>query len=189
MSTALRKPMTVAEFLAWEARQELRYEFDGVQPVGMTGGTVEHSAIQGNLIAALNSRLRGGPCRAHGSDLKILVSGSIRYPDAFVVCTAAPRGATVIDDPVVVFEILSPGTSGIDRIVKNQEYRDTPSIRRYVILEQTRQAATVFERQGGDWIGHVVAGDTDLPMPEIGITLPLAELYADVTFPPEAEAG
>ncbi len=37
MSVALRKPMTVAEFLAWEERQELRWEFDGFQPVAMTG--------------------------------------------------------------------------------------------------------------------------------------------------------
>ena len=29
MNIALRKPMTLAEFLAWEERQELRYEFDG----------------------------------------------------------------------------------------------------------------------------------------------------------------
>ena len=37
MSNALRQPMTVEEFLAWEERQELRYEFDGFRPVAMTG--------------------------------------------------------------------------------------------------------------------------------------------------------
>ena len=37
MNVALRKPMSLAEFLAWEERQELRYEFDGFQPVAMTG--------------------------------------------------------------------------------------------------------------------------------------------------------
>lgn len=37
--------MTLAAFLEWEERQELRYEFDGFQPVAMTGGTAEHSAI------------------------------------------------------------------------------------------------------------------------------------------------
>ncbi len=31
MNLALRKPMTLAEFLAWEERQELRYECDGVE--------------------------------------------------------------------------------------------------------------------------------------------------------------
>jgi hypothetical protein len=38
-------PMTLAEFLAWEERQELRYEFDGFAPVALTGGTRAHDAI------------------------------------------------------------------------------------------------------------------------------------------------
>ena len=188
MGTALRKPMTLREFLVWEERQELRYEFDGFQPVAMTGGTAEHSLIQGNLINALLNRLRGGPCRAHGSDLKIGVAGRIRYPDAFVVCSPVPRGATVITEPVVVFEILSASTSVLDRVVKNEEYRDTPSIQRYVILEQLRQAATVFSRQDDDWVGHIATGDAELAMPEIGIKLPLAELYQDVEFPLDDDA-
>ena len=53
MNVALRRPMTVPEFLAWEERQELRYEFDGFQPVAMPGGTRVHAAIEMNLAAAL----------------------------------------------------------------------------------------------------------------------------------------
>ena len=37
MNVALRRPMTLSEFLAWEERQELRHEFDGFRPVAMTG--------------------------------------------------------------------------------------------------------------------------------------------------------
>ena len=187
-STALRRPMSLDEFLAWEERQEARFEFDGFQPVAMTGGSVEHSTIEINLTTALRNRLRDRPCRAHGSNLKIEVAGRIRYPDAFVVCSPVPSGATVVTDPVVVFEILSPSTAGVDRIVKNQEYRDTPSIQRYVMLEQSRQAATIFARAGDDWVGHVVANDAVLEMPEIGISLPLAELYDGVGLPAEDEA-
>jgi len=33
MSVAVRHPMTIDEFLAWEKRQELRREFDGFAPV------------------------------------------------------------------------------------------------------------------------------------------------------------
>jgi Uma2 family endonuclease len=166
----------------------LRYEFDGSQPVAMTGGTAEHADIQRNLLIALGTRLRGSGCRPYGSDLKIEVAGRIRYPDAFVVCSPIVRGTTSIKNPVVVFEVLSPSTSSTDHIVKNQEYRDTPSIQRYVMLEQDRQAATIFQRQGDDWVGHIVSGDVDLPMPEIGITLPLSELYLDVDLPPDPEA-
>ena len=50
MNVVLRRPMTLPEFLVWEERQELRYEFDGSRPVAMTGGTYEHDAIQVNLV-------------------------------------------------------------------------------------------------------------------------------------------
>lgn len=50
MNVALRKPMTLEQFLAWEDRQELKFEFDGFRPVAMTGGTAAHSAIQRNII-------------------------------------------------------------------------------------------------------------------------------------------
>ena len=189
MSSALRKLMTLEEFLAWEEREELRWEFDGFAPVAMTGGTVGQGLIQTNLIRELGNRLRGGPWRVLGSHVKIAVAASIRYPDAFVVCTPTPRGATVITDPVVVFEVLSPSTASVDRIVKNQEYRDTPSIQRYVMLEQDRLGAIVFSREHDDWVGHVLAGDAVLALPELRIELNLAELYEGVTFEePDAAA-
>lgn len=189
MSSTVRKPMTVEEFLAWEDKQPLRWEFDGSAPVARNSGTQEHSIIQGNLIFALHSRLRGSGCRVYGSDFKIEVDGSIRYPDAFVLRSRLPVTATVTDQPVVVFEILSPSTSRIDRIVKAREYGSTPSIVRYVILEPNAVAATVFTRTTGVWAGIVVVGAVELDMPEIGISLPLAELYTDVEIEPDDEAA
>lgn len=180
MNVALRRSMTADEFLAWEEGQEVKHEFDGFGPVAMVGVTFNHAVIQGNLIASLAARLRGTRCRAFGSDLKIEAAGSIRYPDVFVTCTPGPGNSTVVRDPIVVFEILSPGTAKTDRITKNREYRATPSIRRYVMLEQDEIAATVFERAGQadeDWIGHILAADAVLRMPEIGAEVPLAELY------------
>ena len=185
MSNTLYQPMTLDEFLAWEERQEARFEFDGFAPVAMTGGTVAHSVIQSNLVTALSNRLRGGPCRAHAGHLKIETAGRVRYPDAFVVCSPQGAAMTLARDPVVVFEVLSPGTSRTDRITKAREYGATDSIQRYVILEQGAQAATVFARRNGVWAGVVVEGDAVLDMPEIGISLPLAELYVDVGFPEE----
>jgi Uma2 family endonuclease len=89
----------------------------------------------------------------------------------------------MITDPVVVFEVLSPSTASTDIGVKNEEYRDTPSVRRYVMLAQDQQRATIFERIDGDWVGHIMSGDATLCMPEIGIEVPLAELYVGIQFP------
>jgi Uma2 family endonuclease len=173
MFNALHESLSLTEFLDWEERQEVRYEFDGSQPVAMTGGTVAHEAIGGSLRFALQGRLRGGPCRVLGPTMKIEVQGRIRYPDAFVYCSAVPPGTTVILDPVVVFEVVSASTSRTDRITKLREYQ------RYVILEQDAIAATVFSRQGGDWIARPLTEGETLQMPEIGIELPLADVYAD----------
>ena len=69
MNVALRKPWTQEQFFSWAETQEIRHEFDGAQPVAMTGGTAGASAIGVNLLAALRSRLRGGACRPLGPDL------------------------------------------------------------------------------------------------------------------------
>jgi Uma2 family endonuclease len=187
MSTALHRLMTLAEFLDWEERQELRYEFDGFQPVAMTGGTVRHEAIGFRLRALLLTRLEGKPCRPWGPTTKIEVQGRIRYPDAYVSCTRPAPNTTIVPEPVVVFEVASPSTSRTDRIEKLREYQATPSIQRYVILEQDSIAATVFVRQGTDWLASVLTDDDELAMPEIDISLRLAELYVDVELEPLPE--
>ncbi len=185
MSATAHQPMTVDEFLAWERTQELRWEFDGHAPVAMTGGTVAHSVIGTNLVELLRDRLRGRPCRAFRGDLKILVNGRVRYPDALVTCSPVADDSDIIPEPVVVFEILSPSTNRTDRVAKNAEYRATPSIRRYVMLEQDTAAATVFERSGDDWMGHLQTGDVVLAMPEIGVELRLADIYEGLEFAAE----
>jgi Uma2 family endonuclease len=188
MNVALRARMTRDEFLDWEDRQELRYEYDGIQPVAMTGGTRAHAAIQGNLAVALKTRLRGKPCQFFGNDLKIEVGGSIRYPDGFVTCTPGAPGDKIAGDPVVIFEVLGPSTTGTDTVVKNREYAATPSVRRYVLLAQDVAGGTMFERVRDDWVGHVLGPDSLLRMPEIGIEVPIAEFYEGVDLPPPSTA-
>ncbi len=183
--------MTLEAFLDWEERQELRYEFDGFQPVAMTGGSFEHDAIQINVVSALKTRLAGKPCRPHGSNLKVEVMGTVRYPDAYVTCGPIERGSTVARDPVVIFEVLSKGTAANDRGVKNREYASTNSVQRYVMLEQVEIGGTMFERVGDDWIGHILTADAVIRMPEIDIEVPLVELYdgIDLANPPADEIG
>ena len=188
MSIALPKPMTVHEFLTWEDMQGLRWEFDGLDPVAMTGGTRSHEIIGGNILVAVQTRLAGGRCRAFGANLKIEVAGRIRYPDAFVACTPGSAKQTVVNDPVVVFEVISESTSRTDRIAKLREYGATPSIQRYVILEQDAIAAMVFVRKGSDLVAETLtAGDT-LRMPEIDIEVPMADFYIGIKVSDEVEA-
>jgi Uma2 family endonuclease len=176
--------MSMAEFLGWEERQEVKYEFDGFEPVAMVGVSLAHSAVQRNILITLGNRLRGKPCQPHGSDLKIEVAGRIRYRDAFVVCSRGTGTDRIVTDPVVTFEILSDGSDRRDRITKNEEYRLTQSVWGYVMLEQDEPAATVFTLEGDRWVGTPLKGDAVLSMPEIDIDIdvPLAEFYEGLDF-------
>lgn len=182
MSNALPKPWTLAEFLAWEERQELKYEFDGFQPVAMTGGTRAHDLIANNLRGVLADRLRGTRCRAFGPDVKVEAAGHIRYPDAGIECGAFDPRATSARDPVLLAEITSESSVRRDLVLKAREYLTLPSVQYYLVLDQDQPLVTVFRRVGAEWAMHsVVAGET-VRMPEIGVAFTLAEVYEGIPF-------
>jgi len=191
MNIALRQPWTQERFFPWAEAQDIRYEFDGLRPVAMTGGNARHSAICINLQTALNSRLQGVPCRTLGPDAGVeTVNKAVRYPDALVTCQKFDLSSYTVPGVVIVFEVISPSSGKTDRIIKLSEYAAVPSIRRYVIIESAFAGLTVMERQqGGDpWITSPLAEGV-LRLPEIGIEIPVAEIYRDITFPDQQDGA
>jgi Uma2 family endonuclease len=187
MNIALRQTMSVAEFLAWEERQELRYEFDGVRPVAMTGGTLRHNRICLNLILALSARLRGGRCQAFGPDVKVIVNERVRYPDVFVTCSPQTETATVAVSPVVVFEVLSEGTARTDRGEKLRDYLAAPSITHYVLVEQVAMVASIHTRDGDRWVLTGALDGEMIDLPAIGVQIPVTDLYDGVETIPQVD--
>lgn len=181
-----QQTMTRDQFFEWAGAQNIRYEFDGFQPVAMTGGTFNHSTICHNLWSALRTRLIGTECRVLGPDAGVSTVGdAVRYPDALVTCSKVQGTALMIPGVVLVFEVLSPSSGRNDRIEKLREYHAVPSIRRYFILEYASVGLTMFERRDGlvEWSATSLTGDDTLNLSEIGVTIPVAELYADVDLP------
>lgn len=192
MNVPLRKPWTQEEFFAWAETQDSRYEFDGLQPVAMNGGTLNHDEITGNLHFALKNRLRGGRCKPFGPNAGVeTVNKAVRYPDALVTCTKADGRDRLAPGVVAVFEVVSPGSGRMDRLDKVREYAAVPSIRRYVIIESASIGLTVMERSAPDqkWQTTILNQDDILQMPEIGIEIPVAEIYDGIEFPDQDEAS
>ena len=186
MNVALRPSMTRDEFLGWDGHQRARWEFDGVRPIPMTGGSLNHNTITINILVALRNRLRGTPWMAFGADAGVATIGNaVRYPDALVAPAAQVGTSKLVANPIVVFEVLSPSSGRTDRIEKLKEYRAIPSIHRYLVLENTSVGAAMHYRQTTDneWaVTPLVAGET-LVLPEIGIEVPLTEFYVDTSLP------
>jgi len=178
----LPEPLTQESFLAWEEQQDRRWEFDGVKAIAIPVESFLHQEIRHNLISALISRLDETAWQPYANGTKIAVAGSVRYPDAFVAGGPVARGALTVPDPVVVFEVLDPTTSDTDVWVKNKEYRDTPSIQRYVMVAQEHQGATVFSRVGNEWLARMVSAGEVLELPEIGVEIPISDLFEGVSL-------
>lgn len=182
MNVALRtRRMTRAEFFDWAQTQPARYEFDGFQPVAMTGGTVNHSRITNNIQRALFGRLRGSPCEPLGPDAGLATVGdAVRYPDALITCSKVHDDDYLVAGVVVVFEVISKTSGGTDRVTKLREYQAVPSILRYVIVEQSVIGLSVFERSQGDasWTASGLINGEMLRIPEVGIEIPIEEFYA-----------
>lgn len=187
MNVALRRPvMTRDEFLEWAQHQAENYEFDGVQPVAMVRTTRNHGRICQNLGLALGTRLAGSAFEVFGQDVGVATIGNaVRYPDVMVARIEGRGTDLLIPGVVVVFEVLSPSSGRNDRITKLLEYRAVPSMRRYVIAEFDSASLSVFHRTDGDneWTAIALTSDDVLRMPEIGIGIPVAELYARVDLP------
>ncbi len=182
MSITLNKPMPRDEFLEWAEVQDEFYEFDGEQPILMNGGSLGHDWLQFQLKSMIYNRLSRKAFQVWGPTAGIATIGQrVRFPDVVIARGRAPSTVRLIPDPVAVFEVLSPSSSRIDRIVKLREYGAVESIQSYAILEADSPAITMFHKGSThQWTATALTIEDVLSLPEIGIELPLAELYADL---------
>lgn len=171
--------LTPEEYLAMEMGSETRHELVDGYLYAMTGASDRHDEIAGNLYAALHAHLRGGPCRVHGSNLKVRVRDDFYYPDVFVRCAAERGDPYFKTDPVLIAEVLSPGTQRYDRGDKRLAYQSLPSLMEYLLISQDEPRVELLRRTASGWEDCLVTGaDAMLRLDAVTLTLPLAELYA-----------
>lgn len=182
-ATALVAPSTIDAFLVWEQAQELRYELVGGVVFSASGVTEGQDRVAVNLAVALHRRLRGSPCSVHASNLKVVsrAGGAVIYTDLLVRCGPRDDRRTSVDDPVLVVEVLPEGTARHDLIRKRIAYKAMPDLARivYVAVDEARIDMRV-RGPDGHWRDETVSDlDASVRLPEIGVTVPLAEIYAD----------
>ncbi|MBW4443987.1 MAG: Uma2 family endonuclease [Plectolyngbya sp. WJT66-NPBG17] len=135
------------EYLEWEERQEIRYEYAKGEVYAMTSGTIPHSAIAVNFVSLLKSHLRGRGCQVLNSDAKVGVTenGPFFYPDVNVSCDQHDRTALkFVQYPCLIAEVLSPTTEAYDRGNKFAQYRKLESLKEYVLISSDAVNVDVF---------------------------------------------
>jgi Uma2 family endonuclease len=187
-------PISIEEYLATEEASPVKREFFDGLVFEMTEFTNRLNEISGNAIGQFYTQLRGKPCKPCNSDTKVrirLITGTrFYYPDAFVVCHPNPPDDHFHDAPVVILEVTSPSTRRIDLGEKKDAYLSIPSLMVYLVAESTEPVVQVYRRSpNGDFHRELSIGlEAIIPLPEIDVSLALADLYKGIDFEAEAAA-
>ena len=175
------KKMTPEEYLAWEATQELRYEYIDGEIIAMTGGTITHTRIYLNLYRALFGHLEKRRCEAFVADVKVQDQKNQRYfyPDLIVTCHPDDRrNNQFIQHPTVIVEVLSPSTANYDQSRKLKLYRQIPSLQEYILIDSQQISIALYQRQSGRMWGYSDYGpDETFWLPSIEFECAVADLY------------
>ncbi len=174
------------EYLEGELISEIKHEYVAGSVYAMSGGTLGHQRVALNFLAETGSQLRGRSCFPTGSDFKLHVAlkggdEAFYYPDGMIVCVPVGNKDYYTDSPSVILEVLSPTTRRNDQAQKFRDYITIPTLQTYVMAESDSAMLTLFRREGAEFRREVISGiGAVLELPEVGVGIPLAELYRDV---------
>lgn len=188
---AINPTLTPAEYLAFERTQhDARHEYLNGQVTAMGGASEAHNLIVWNVLASLHGQMRGRPCRAYGSDMRVKVpaSGLYTYPDIVALCGEPEFEDDEFDtllNPSVIIEVLSPSTEAYNRGAKFAHYRSIESLQTYVLIAQDAPHIELFERQpDGRWLLSEAKGlDASMSLTAVDCDLDLAAVYERVIQP------
>lgn len=178
--------LTEDEYLALELASPTKHELHGGRVFAMGGASTRHNIIAGNLFVALKSALRTKRCLVLQSDQRVHnpATGSYAYPDVVVTCERPQfheRDKDSLTNPRLIAEVLSASTEARDRGRKFVDYRRLPSLQGYLLVSQTERRLEHYQHlESGQWVLTTVEGEGVLALPELGIELQLADLYADL---------
>ncbi len=172
----LAKPkMTVDEFLAWAEENPGRYELSEGEVYATSPERLGHAktkfAVQAALLAAI--RKAGLPCHMVPDGATVRINARTAYePDALVYCgPEKPDAAIELPNPVIVVEVLSPGTRHIDNAAKLSGYFAVPSVRHYLIVDIENRLILHHARGEGDLLATRIVRDGALSLDPPGIVL------------------
>jgi Uma2 family endonuclease len=173
---------TADEFIAWALEQPTgRFELDNGVVIAMAPERASHATAKLNAVIALSNgiRARGLPCQAFPDGMAVRVSDRTVYePDALVRCgPRLPGDAIAITDPIIVVEVVSPSSRGVDRGVKLAGYFSLPSVRHYLIVD-TDERVVLHHRRGEEGRIEVqILRDGPLTLDPPGLAIYIRDIF------------
>jgi Uma2 family endonuclease len=182
MNIAHQRRMTAEEFVAWAMRQERgRYELVDGMVVQMNAEQLTHVRAKHRLAVILERAIAEAGINAEmmADGMAVCINEStVHEPDALVRCgEPLPGITTILTDPVIVCEVLSPSTGPIDTGVKLLNYFSIPSVMHYLVVNTSKRTVPHYARgrDGQPTLRTVSEGEVRLDPP--GMTIAVADIF------------
>jgi len=180
---ALEERMTVDAFIDWAMAQPSgRYELLDGKVYAMSPERAGHNETKQLTWLALREalRTRGLPCRAYGDGLTVPIDEATSYePDALVRC-GPPLDADAVKvlDPLIVVEVVSPGSRRIDTHTKLTDYFRLASVQHYLVLDAANRRLVCHSRDAGGSIRTSLHHEGRVVLDPPGLSLDVAACFA-----------
>jgi Uma2 family endonuclease len=189
MVSQLKPSLTVEEYLSLERSAERRSEYLKGEMFAMTGASIRHNLIAGNIFSELKQQLKQTDCKVFISDMRVGVPAAklYTYPDVVVVCGKPNLEDEYLDtllNPVLIVEVLSKSTASYDRVTKFGYYRTIESLTEYLLVEQEQHKVEQYVKQpDGKWLlADICLPEIVVELASVGCALKLKDVYEKVEF-------
>lgn len=188
--------MTVDQYLALDDATDGKYEYlDGyafmLRPpsslyddravsdttiLDMAEGSAAHAALCARMAWVLSSALADSRCVIYSGDVRLKLAER-RYVYADITVACSEQTGTMLTNPVVVIEVLSPPTEQRDRTAKLSVYTASPTLREYVLIGSPYKAIEVHRRDGTSWRQEQYREGDMVEFKSLGVSFPFDEVY------------
>jgi Uma2 family endonuclease len=187
MLTTIKETITPEAYLSAERKSETKNEFINGKIIPMSGASLPHNIIASSLARLLGNQLENKDYIVCQSDMRVHnpLTQSYFYPDVVVIEGEAQLVDNEFDNllnPVLIVEVLSPGTTGYDRGDKALYYRHIPTLKEYLVVAQEEALVEHWVKiSENKWQLEEMAGlEKTIIVLDGMCRLPLSEVYRKV---------
>jgi Uma2 family endonuclease len=168
------------DYLEAEKVSDVKHEYFDGEIFAMSGAKANHQRVTMNVGGEFRNHLKGTPCEAFSSDMKVRADKGNKYfyPDVVVSCNQDGE-SDFTESPRLIVEVLSNSTRKFDKDLKRKIYQTIPTLEEYVLIEQDHVDIEI-SRKSADWHSSYYFLGDDVTFESIGLTLPVLEIYSRV---------
>ena len=174
----LDKPMTEEEYFLFEEKNALKHELVNNSLYEMSGVSLFHNNITGNLYFLLRSLIKNKDWHITIEAFKVKTpSGNFFYPDVMICDYDAAKYYS--EYPILIAEVLSEATRRFDLTDKFIQYRQVPSLQYYLCIEPEQQVVILnYKHEDGEWLAETYTKDEHvISLPKLDLSFTLKDIY------------